>query len=360
VKPNTLRYHLTRPVFQKQPALISSAKGVQSAMENSPPGNLANPDADAFRFYLTNHFLADMQLRHHLDHPLTWEETEAVHEAVTTLNTMARRLFHYLILICTRETRHASSGPELIDILQNADGEFATFFNEIHHTSSSKAENHFRKHAPNIPMTNYTTHLVDLFTDPSYSGGYGGPAWAEIAKCLRDFVHGVISAETMVDIGWSLSHNNGPIFNKGMYYDMYSHELIRVLDIQRAGQIPHAIRDYRIWGFSVNPETGSGPVQQMYDTYANFVGWNELPSFIDWHAVVAAGAIKGVPKSYFAAQEQKMLTPAELALKEADALAFAKIQAEKEVLKAAAWNHNNYVVNNKLNVKKVHLNRGVS
>ena len=61
--------------------------------------------------------------------------------------------------------------------------------------------------------------LTDAFNSPGcWSGGYGGPKWGAVAETLRKMVYGEISPEMFSDTGFTLAHNDGPIFNKGMLY----------------------------------------------------------------------------------------------------------------------------------------------
>jgi len=52
----------------------------------------------------------------------------------------------------------------------------------------------------------------------------------------------VTSAELMLDTGYTLAHNNGPIFNKQVLYHPHdTTELKKILDVQRAGMIPQMV-----------------------------------------------------------------------------------------------------------------------
>ena len=83
--------------------------------------------------------------------------------------------------------------------------------------------------------------LAWQFYHCKWAGGYGGKKWGVVTDCLVRFVKGEFSAEMMMDTVWTLSHNSGPIFNKGQFYGMYGHNLYRILDVQRSGQVPEAV-----------------------------------------------------------------------------------------------------------------------
>ena len=55
------------------------------------------------------------------------------------------------------------------------------------------------------------------FYNSKWNGGYGGKKWGIVTDCLVRFVFGEFYAEMMLDTVWTLSHNNGPIFNKGIF-----------------------------------------------------------------------------------------------------------------------------------------------
>jgi hypothetical protein len=153
------------------------------------------------------------------------------------------RLFFYLLLICTRESRHIHNSASLFLELQDKYGAMS-FTRRVRGLTSTDAAALLINDPPDCEMGKYTDHLVDVFSMGSFGGGYGGPKWADIAKVLRNFVHGVLSPELMLDTGFTLAHNGGPIFNKEMLYKHYSKgELMRVLDAQRAGMVPQLVRN---------------------------------------------------------------------------------------------------------------------
>jgi hypothetical protein len=91
----------------------------------------------------------------------------------------------------------------------------------------------------------YVRGLEWVFDHGQWGGGYGGKPWGQIAKTLGDFLYGKTSLEMMCDTAYTLAHNNGPMFNKGMMYDMYSSKqgFLMILDVQASGQIPQLIVD---------------------------------------------------------------------------------------------------------------------
>lgn len=95
------------------------------------------------------------------------------------------------------------------------------------------------KNTPAVSLGAYVDYLVGAF-GLSFSSSFGGSKWEAIAKCLQGFVNGAVSASVMLDTSFTLSHNTGPIYNKGMFY-LGSTDLIHTLDTQRAGLIPNFV-----------------------------------------------------------------------------------------------------------------------
>lgn len=201
----------------------------------------AHPETDALWFYVQQHAMGLAERKLDLDEPMG-EYQQYVEQYHRTGQRKTMRMFYYLLLICTRESRHARTGtgktklyakyPDIVDFHKN----------HVQDSSASSAIQALIDNAPDITLGEYTNFLVNAFTMPGYQGGYGGKAWADIARPLNDFVQGKISAEILMDTAFTLEHNNGQIFNKGMlYHNGNSAMLHKILDVQRSGQIPQLI-----------------------------------------------------------------------------------------------------------------------
>ena len=131
-------------------------------------------------------------------------------------------MFFYLLLICTRESRHtkdAVSSPFIKGLGKKYGDGCTGFWSSIKGTGSSGAAERLRNSPPDVLLGDYTKFLADMFNGGQFSGGYGGVAWGAVAVVLRDYSIGAISAEMMMDTAFTLCHNNGPIFNKGMLFN---------------------------------------------------------------------------------------------------------------------------------------------
>lgn len=305
LKKDTLAYQLgVRPYTQRVkhtaiavPTVAAKIKSARAANEYSGKANalvhnkvVAHPEADALQFYFMNHAVAVASKKVH-----PYESLGELQEVFDTYNKVmaeqTRRMFYYLLTICTRESRH-NSAESLSSFWVNAKAQYGTevvaFFNQIKGKSSMSAADEFCDEPPMLSLGQYTDYLVDAFYKGKYSSSFGGKAWGAIADVLTKFVHGDYSAEMMLDTAYTLCHNNGPIFNKGMFYEHYSSEIYKILDVQRSGQIPQLIND-----------SGTGKAMDK-TVYPLFVRMRELlgddlfsgTPYVDWFKVEAMGALK--------------------------------------------------------------------
>lgn len=244
---DTLKYHKARPL---QSNVDLSGASLQHVMGQYPDlkGQLevhegkvkANPETEALWFYVQQHAMSLVERNLHPEEPVG-KFGPFINKYHDEVHWKTLRMFYYLLLICTRESRHAS-GYEGKKKVFNMHPDIEDFHGDyVQDSSADSAINAIIENAPDVTLGEYTQFLVRMFTYPSYSGGYGGKAWKQIAIPLNDFVHGKISAEIMMDTAFTLEHNNGSMFNKGMLYDSYSHKLKKILDVQRSGQVPQLV-----------------------------------------------------------------------------------------------------------------------
>jgi len=239
----------------------------------------AKPETDALWFYVQQHAMSLAERNLDNDEPMG-DYQEYVEKYHTDGQRKVMRMFYYLLLITTRESRHANSGagktklykkyPNIVDF-------------HSHHVQDSSAASSIQAlidNAPDVTLGEYTRFLVDAFVLPGYSPGYGGKAWATIARPLRDFAQGKISAEILMDTAWTLEHNNGQIFNKGMlYHNGNSSILHKILDVQRSGQVPQLIAHHYSELNSYIPSDLKQYVEKFMRIDAGFGGR------VDWHQV---------------------------------------------------------------------------
>ena len=119
---------------------------------------------------------------------------------------LARAYFDYIAHICCGEMRHSKrcSFPNL--------------------TGSLSRECIYEK-APQFNPFEYLPRLEEVFRNGSWSGGYGGKAWAGIAKA--GMMYQQESDVVFVDHCVDLTHNNGTMLNKPLYIFLVEHKLYR-------------------------------------------------------------------------------------------------------------------------------------
>ncbi|HEY0819766.1 MAG TPA: hypothetical protein VGD46_13365 [Rhizobacter sp.] len=296
------------------------AKFKQKLINEGVTVESAVPEHEAFWFYLRNHAMAVLERQYDAAEPLSDAHAALLREYHAKVSESALRMYFYLIQICGRESRHAGSTDKLYAEFP----ELVSFHQSYKGTNQQKVLSAIFEKTPNITLGRLTKFLCASFYKCSYGGGYGGKKWGQIADVLDQFVWGKITAEMMLDTAWTLSHNNGPIFNKGMWYSMYSGAAIaELLDVQRAGMIPQYINDVaagQAQGYAaakfVTPEMiAYVKTMQAFTT--------EFNGSVDWAQLKALGALGSYADKVKA--KPKVLTPAEIA---------AKQKAEQEAIEA--------------------------
>ncbi len=301
---NTLRHQLARPLCVKRDMThvnaTRTARAVGALVEKYGNGDLANPEQMAVQFYLLQHAMSDVRQRFAMDEPLgdVVEVVELHHEHGVELG---QRMFTYLLLICTREARHASWSTDLCGTLVNKFGTpFRSFLDMIKGTGSGVAVDHFIHTPPDMDLGAYCDALAWTFYNGSFSGGFGGEAWGKIADLLAWFVRGDVTAEMMLDTAFTLAHNGGPIFNKGLVFTQYDTDALRmVLDIQAAGQIPAmlaSIAAYKCLSSVISPTA-----KKIFNKCVIALG-HEFAGDLDWFKIAA-----GPLSSAHAYTEQKSI-----------------------------------------------------
>jgi len=193
-----------------------------------------------------------------------------------------------LVNICSRESRHEHGASGLPSKIEAVGGPHMPAYYKLFKSmgGSGGIPAHIVKNPPDSTVGQYSKSLVVGFHKGAFSGGYGGHKWGVVAECLDNFVHGVYSAEMMMDVGWTLCHNGGPIFNKGMQYTGYNHnELNMILDCQRSGQIPQLLASGKL-KVDVPQE-----LTHLYGRCCALIPGFAGEGYVDWHKVKADGGL---------------------------------------------------------------------
>jgi hypothetical protein len=284
---DTLAFHLARPLTVQRdmshvPCKLVGQKVSEFMLSDTHAGTV--PEKEALWFYGMNHGLALIAKEKALYEPLG--EADAFVDAFyETLGPKAVRAFYYLLLICTRESRHLqnATGPINAQLKSKFGPATAAFSLKVHNKGSDSAAKLFMNEPPDCDIGSYVKSLQHVFYHGSWGGGFGGENWGKVTDCLVRFVTGEFSGVMMLDNVWTLAHNNGPIFNKGMLYGHYSANLLQLLDVQNSGQIPEAVfeGDY---ASLVEPKLFAW-MKWLRARYPEAFG-----SYLDWYKVEALGA----------------------------------------------------------------------
>lgn len=256
-------------------------------------GKKVQADDHAIKFYFMNHVtqIIDMDGEGCLDQV----REDFLKQYVQECSLMAQRAFYYLLIICARETRHMKVYPTNLGglILQDVGIEAHKAMTYLTSHNSDQIVDWLRVTPPESAHCSIgllTEAMSVGFYKGKYNGGYGGPAWGRVADCLHSFVCGKISAEIMLDTIWTLSHNNGPIFNKPYLYNTHTSDLLKILDVQRSGQMPQLLHDF-FGGIKYFNSTLENHGELYSKVLNSFGGDYRLTGSVDWYKVEALGAV---------------------------------------------------------------------
>lgn len=240
---DTLAYQLgVRPLSVARDISETKVTATANAVDEfrKTHGADTRPEREALWFYLLNHAVGEVRRRVEWHEPLG-DYLPILDEYNQRGAEMAARLFNYLLLICIRESRHAAVKASVHKAVAEKYGEAVMIFNKDI-SGSYDPLSKFSKDPPKVTLGALVGSLRMIFFQAKFGQAYGGPAWGVVADALCKFVDGVLSAEMLLDIGFTLAHNGGPIFNKGMLYAEYNKaSLMTILDTQASGQIPQLI-----------------------------------------------------------------------------------------------------------------------
>lgn len=323
---DTLAYHQSRVLCAQRDMSEVPVHCVTAALTKFQAADTKSatvPESEALWFYGMNHSVALIASKFDALQPLPEWELDFVNSYHQKMMEKALRAFYYLLIICTREARHNQS---LSSSMAKMTEQFGKPAAEFFKASGGEGGIHSKllKNPPKTTIGQFVECIRWQFYNSSWNGGYGGKKWGQVTDCLCRFVKGEFSAEMMLDTIWTLSHNNGPIFNKGHFYTMYSGVLVRILDVQRSGQVPQGVLfDPMISGFAE-----SDLIAAMKSLKQRFP--QDIGDYVDWEVVEALGSVHKYPNEKKAQTQKYGLSP------EAKAAQDAKVAAEKAKAEAEA------------------------
>lgn len=295
IPKGTIRSYLSIPQvtamdLSQVPAPETAAKVKEYWTYIEGHSKLVTPEQEAVAFYALNHLVAVIKQNFDQDEILpTWAQ-QVMEQYVQILADQGKRLYSYMLLIITRESRHLKN-PAVA--LKNAHPAHKTFHAAIKGSGSINTANYFCANTPVEPIGKYVQDVVHLFNNGSFGGGYGGKPWGNIANCVAQMLTGKTSIEMMVDSAYCLAHNNGPMFNKGMLYNSHSGTLTKILDVQRSGQIPEALFNKEFpQAYMPLPIVGAVKTMKLHipNAFGEFVDWVKVESLGAYHKYAAEKA----------------------------------------------------------------------
>ncbi|QIG76970.1 hypothetical protein EVC30_142 [Rhizobium phage RHph_Y1_11] len=295
--PSRQQYDISdKPIAQVGPV-------VKAYMAQHDDKNMATPDNMAVTFYAFSQMLGYLSTIYDKAEPLTVEDADILKRYFTFMDAEGTRAAVYLLIICIRECRHTHANPQKDYLIGQEVSHHAVNWIRAHKSGENYTS--LWTHPPQCTLGELATAIRRFFYEQSYSSSYGGKPWGGIADCIESFIYGRSSAEVMMDTNWTLSHNNGPIFNKGMLYKTYSAKLIQILDVQRAGMILQGIHEkHDVLNYAVT-DTMRTLVEHFLKRHPDAI---DKP-YIDWFRLEQLGAL-GEYQHYKKAQV-KMWGPSE-------------------------------------------------
>lgn len=305
IPDNCLAYYAAMP--QTQLIDLSAVAGELvgrniSTYRESAPGAPV-PDHAAVQFYVFNHLAALIKARYTPHEALPPWALAVMQEYRHILAEQGKRMTAYMCLITARESRHmggTKAWPHVLKAVGETQCSYAQqFFDTVKGANSSGAANAFMTSIPVGMDFGAIIHSFTLqFNYGHYSGGYGGKPWGMIADTLHKFVSGTITQEMMIDTAYTLAHNNGPMFNKGMLYANYTSGFLEILDVQRSGQMPERVIEL---GSGVGLTSGQ---HSIFKAACEALP-GEFGTYVDWYKVAALGGISDSIKTNQIKQDKK-------------------------------------------------------
>lgn len=298
---NTLAYFQAAPQYamHKLGALPVSSMSKGTALYRTNCGMVV-PDGEALSFYGLNHCASIVKSTFTPNEPLPKWALDVMNAYLCETVRQVERLSHYMISITVREARHWHGPTEaLSNKMKELYGEVAYNFFANGHDGEVQAVDRYMNHPPECTLEQFVGALVHLFDHGKWSGGYGGKPWGQIARTLLMALTGKTTFEVMADTAYTLAHNNGPMFNKGMMYKHHTGEFLMILDIQRSGQIPELFLgdEAHVTDAQLDPVVEK-IIQAVQDEKQCF------GKYVDWFKVKELGALHAYP-SQEAAQKKK-------------------------------------------------------
>lgn len=281
---NIVGFHRNAPQFLKCNMYDINMKALSKAFKvfKGCIGQDVSADDEALNFYIRNHVIAMILSGKSNYDELSEDEDLLFQNYHSYMNVALSRMFYYVLIICIRESRHLHNKPDLQSYIVSKTSIPAYDFLCSIPDDPTTAMNMLKNNPPDIKLGDCVESMTLAFYKGDWSSAYGGKAWGDISKCLGSFVKGETTGEMFMDTAFTLAHNTGPIFNKGMLYQEQTSAIYKILDVQNAGQIPEYIKQYG----GGNDFNGG----MFVDYYVDQNYTKDSIIEVDWEAVEKAGS----------------------------------------------------------------------
>lgn len=242
----------------------------------------------AARFYLYNHAVAMITKKYHRHEELPPDALDVLERFNEYGNQLVARMIGYVATICVRESRHCHSQTDVANVVNQKFGKPAKdFIFSVPDSAEASMQYAMNMVPEGLTIGNAMGALSHCFWKGKWSSAFGGPKWAVIADTLWKASKAEITLEVFLDIAFTLAHNGGPIFNKGVVFDHpNATHLLMVLDAQRAGFMPALFNEGGCGAVNTNViEEMKGLKQWIYDNFPN------TENTVDWVKVKALGGV---------------------------------------------------------------------
>jgi hypothetical protein len=346
-------------VLKRNMNSVRCSKAAKIILNTVETYEFIRPETAALWFYMMNHGMSEITKRFDPCEPLPKDVAEFVDHYYTQGAKEVLRAFSYLMLICVREARHLKDKDSMSFDMEKAGFQKVLKYIGTVPDDASKAAKIFATTPPDEYVTRFVRGLSYQFHNGHYGHSYGGPAWGKVTDALVSFCAGITSGEVLNDTMYTLQHNNGSIFNKGILFAEYANSggkklhqpIMKILDVQRSGQIPNLMANDPIVAEFVTDD-----MQKRLKWMESYLGVSL--SHVDWQKVIDLG---GVLNWSHELEKQKMLhpDPAPIVLSKSPppvekppAFDTNKLAAELEGIPASVLNSDKFYITPKQWVKK--------
>lgn len=244
---NTLAYFSAAPQTHLHDfSALQTAVLAESSLAYKKGCSQTLPNDDAVTFYTLNHCASVVRKLFTPNEPLPEWAQKIMQTYTQACLDQGERMLHYILCITTREMRHLKSCTPTFWTKVEKEYDLKSV-QILKHISSDGGEetamNKYLKTPPDMSIGQYVKTLSYGFHNAGssgWSGGYGGHPWGEVTDAAVAMLTGATSMEMLVDTGYTLAHNGGPIFNKTdvkIYLHQDVNSLMTILDVQRSGQM---------------------------------------------------------------------------------------------------------------------------